>query len=58
MRPFDLTMTYRLDSDPIPYLAKSMVTEFANPPSPKTAGSPASERSRFVYPDGPLDPLC
>jgi len=42
MRRFDLTMTYRLDSDiPVPYLERSRLEVLANPPLPKTARSPA-----------------
>jgi hypothetical protein len=41
MRRFDLTMTYRLDSDiPVPYLGWKFEM-LRNPPSPKTAESPA-----------------
>jgi hypothetical protein len=41
LRRFDLTMTYRLDSDiPVPYLC-SRAEMLGNPVSPKTAESPA-----------------
>src|SRR6202167_6032945 len=41
MRRFDLTMTYRRDSDiPVPYLC-SRAEMLGNPVSPKTAESPA-----------------
>jgi hypothetical protein len=41
MRRFDLTMTYRRDSDiPVPYFSWDLEM-FRNPPSPKTAESPA-----------------
>jgi Glycosyltransferase family 10 (fucosyltransferase) C-term/Fucosyltransferase, N-terminal len=43
MRRFDLTMTYRLDSDiPVPYLGPWKAETLLNPASPKTARSPAA----------------
>lgn len=42
LRPFDLTMTYRLDSDvPVPYFEPGLLAALAEPPSPKPERSPA-----------------
>ena len=50
MRRFDLTMTYRRDSDiPVPYLGWKFEM-LRNPPSPKTAESPA-----VYFASNPLD---
>ena len=42
LRAFDLTMTYRLDSDvPVPYFEPGLLADLAVPPAPKTAAAPA-----------------
>jgi hypothetical protein len=40
--PFDLTMTYRFDSDlPVPYFEPQLLEDLATPPSAKTESAPA-----------------
>jgi hypothetical protein len=42
LRAFDLTMTYRLDSDvPVPYFDSDLLAALASPPVAKTAAAPA-----------------
>jgi hypothetical protein len=42
LRAFDLTMTYRLDSDvPAPYFEPGLLAELAAPPAPKVEPAPA-----------------
>lgn len=43
LRAFDLTMTYRFDSDvPTPYFEPQLLADLGAPPSPKTESSPAA----------------
>jgi hypothetical protein len=50
MRPFDLTMTYRLDSDiPVPYLGPWKLESLRTPPLPKTAESPVAYFASNVF---------
>jgi hypothetical protein len=42
LRAFDLTMTYRLDSDvPVPYFEPGLLAALATPPAPKVEPAPA-----------------